>query len=125
MEVISEAKAKGIVRTHGTSCHTLEALQTAAASPWVEVDLARINPAKIAMDAPVDTVIGVLRQMKAAGKGVIGMKILGAGRLRTEVDKSLQFALSLDCVDAFTIGAESREEMLNVVKKIPAASVRA
>src|SRR5215472_2424138 len=47
MAVISEAKAKGIVRTHGTSCHTLEALKTAAASPWVEVDLARINPAKV------------------------------------------------------------------------------
>jgi 1-deoxyxylulose-5-phosphate synthase len=125
MEVISEAKAKRIVRTHGTSCHTLEALKTAAASPWVEVDLARINPAKVAMDAEVDTVIGVLRQMKAAGKGVIGMKILGAGRLRSEVDKSLQFALSLDCVDAFTIGAESRTEMLDLVNKIPAASVRA
>jgi len=125
MEVISEAKAKGIVRTHGTSCHTLDALKTAAASPWVEVDLARINPAKVAMDAEVDTVIGVLRRMKAAGKGVIGMKILGAGRLRGEVDKSLQFALSLDCVDAFTIGAESRAEMLDLVKKIPAASVRA
>ena len=91
----------------------------------MEVDLARINPAKIAMDAEVDTVIGVLRQMKAAGKGVIGMKILGAGRLRTEVDKSLQFALSLDCVDAFTIGSEGREEMMDLVKKIPAASVRA
>jgi len=125
MEVISEAKAKGIVRTHGTSCHTLEALKTAAASPWVEVDLARINPAKVAMDAEVDTVIGVLRRMKAAGKGVIGMKILGAGRLRNEVDKSLQFALSLDCVDAFTIGAESQAEMLGLVKKIPAASIRA
>jgi aryl-alcohol dehydrogenase-like predicted oxidoreductase len=125
MAAISEAKVKGIVRTHGTSCHTLDALRTAAASPWVEVDLARINPAKVAMDAEVDTVIGVLRQMKAAGKGVIGMKILGAGRLRTEVDKSLQFALSLDCVDAFTIGSESRAEMLELVKKIPAASLRA
>jgi aryl-alcohol dehydrogenase-like predicted oxidoreductase len=125
MAVISEAKAKGIVRTHGTSCHTLEALQTAAANPWVEVDLARINPAKVAMDSEVNTVIGVLRQMKAAGKGVIGMKILGAGRLRTEVDKSLQFALSLDCVDAFTIGSEGQSEMLDLVKKIPAASVRA
>jgi aryl-alcohol dehydrogenase-like predicted oxidoreductase len=125
MAVISEAKAKGIVRTHGTSCHTLEALKTAAASPWVEVDLARINPAKVAMDSEVDTVIGVLRQMKAAGKGVIGMKILGAGRLRTEVDKSLQFALSLDCVDAFTIGSEGRTEMMDLVKKIPSASVRA
>jgi aryl-alcohol dehydrogenase-like predicted oxidoreductase len=125
MAVISEAKAKGIVRTHGTSCHTLEALKTSAATPWVEVDLARINPAKVAMDSEVNTVIGVLRQMKAAGKGVIGMKILGAGRLRTEVDKSLQFALSLDCVDAFTIGSEGRAEMLDLVKKIPAASVRA
>ena len=39
--------------------------------------------------------------MKAAGKGVIGMKILGAGALRHKADESLQFALSLDCVDCF------------------------
>jgi 1-deoxyxylulose-5-phosphate synthase len=124
MAVISEAREKGIVRTHGTSCHTLDALKTAARTPWVQVDLARINPAKIAMDADPQTVIGVLRQMKAAGKGVIGMKILGAGKLRNKVDESLQFALSLDCVDCFTIGSESRAEMLDLVKKIPAASVR-
>ena len=124
MAVISEAREKGIVRTHGTSCHTLEALKTAARTPWVQVDLARINPAQVAMDADPQTVIGVLRQMKAAGKGVIGMKILGAGKLRNKVDESLQFALSLDCVDCFTIGSESRAEMLDLVKKIPDASKR-
>jgi aryl-alcohol dehydrogenase-like predicted oxidoreductase len=124
MAVISEAREKGIVRTHGTSCHTLDALKTAARTPWVQVDLARINPAQVAMDADPQTVIGVLRQMKAAGKGIIGMKILGAGKLRNKVDESLQFALSLDCVDCFTIGSESRAEMLDLVKKIPAASVR-
>ncbi|MCU1275714.1 MAG: aldo/keto reductase [Bryobacterales bacterium] len=124
MAVISEAREKGIVRTHGTSCHTLEALKTAARTPWVQVDLARINPARVAMDADPQTVIGVLREMKAAGKGVIGMKILGAGKLRNRVDESLQFALSLDCVDCFTIGSESRAEMLDLVNKIPAASVR-
>lgn len=124
MNVISEAREKGIVRTHGTSCHTLEALKTSARTPWVQVDLARINPAKVAMDADPQTVIGVLREMKAAGKGVIGMKILGAGRLRDRADECLQFALSLDCVDCFTIGAESREELADLVKKIPAASVR-
>jgi len=124
MAVISEAREKGIVRTHGTSCHTLDALKTAAGTPWVQVDLARINPAQVAMDADPQTVIGVLRQMKAAGKGVIGMKILGAGRLRHKVDESLQFALSLDCVDCFTIGSESRTEMLDLVNKIPAASTR-
>ena len=124
MAVISEAREKGIVRTHGTSCHTLGALKAAARHPWVEVDLARINPAQAQMDANPATVISVLKQMKAAGKGVIGMKILGAGALRNRVDESLQFALSLDCVDCFTIGSESRAEMEDLTRKIPAASVR-
>ncbi|HUS07570.1 MAG TPA: aldo/keto reductase [Bryobacteraceae bacterium] len=124
MAVISEAREKGIVRTHGTSCHTLQALKTAAATPWVEVDLARINPAQVAMDADPATVLAVLKQMKAAGKGVIGMKILGAGRLRDKADEALQFALAQDCVDCFTIGSESRAEMEDLLRKIPAASVR-
>jgi aryl-alcohol dehydrogenase-like predicted oxidoreductase len=124
MEVIAEAREKGIVRTHGVSCHTLEALKTAARTPWVQVDLARINPASVAMDADPKTVISVLREMKAAGKGIIGMKILGAGQLRNRADECLQYALALDCVDCFTIGSENREELAGLVSKIPAASVR-
>jgi aryl-alcohol dehydrogenase-like predicted oxidoreductase len=124
MAVLAEAREEGIIGTHGTSCHSLAALKTAAATPWVQVDLARINPAGIAMDADPATVIAVLRQMKAAGKGVIGMKILGAGRLRNKVDEALQFAMSLDCLDCITIGAESRDELAGLVSKIPAASLR-
>jgi aryl-alcohol dehydrogenase-like predicted oxidoreductase len=124
MTVIDELQEKGIVRTKGVSCHTLEALKTAAAEPWVEVDLARINPAKVAMDADPETVLGVLRQMKASGKGVIGMKILGAGRLRNRADECLQYALAQECVDCFTIGAEGQGELADLIRKIPAASVR-
>jgi len=90
----------------------------------VEVDLARFNPAQVAMDADPATVYGVLKEMKARGKGVIGMKILGAGKLRNKVDESLQYALAHDVLDCFTIGAESREQMEDLVRKIPAASVR-
>jgi hypothetical protein len=71
MDVISEAQDRGIVRTHGTYCHTLAALKTAAAEPWVEVDLARLNPARVAMDADPQTVSSVLREMERKGKGVI------------------------------------------------------
>jgi aryl-alcohol dehydrogenase-like predicted oxidoreductase len=124
MEVISEAREKGIVRTHGVSCHTLDALKVAAKSDWVQVDLARINPAGVAMDADPATVLAVLKQMKAAGKGIIGMKILGAGKLRNRVDECLQFVLAQEVVDCFTIGSESVQEMLDLTKKIPAASVR-
>lgn len=124
MDVLMEARDKKIVRTHGVSCHTLEALKTAAAEPWVQVDLARINPAQVAMDADPNTVLGVLRGMKRQGKGVIGMKILGAGKLRNRVDESLQYALAQDCVDCFTIGAESQQEQRDLINRIPAASVR-
>ncbi len=126
MDVISEARERGIVRTHGVSCHSLGALQTAARTPWVQVDLARINPAGVVMDADPATVLGVLREMKAAGKGVIGMKILGAGQLRGRVDEALRYALSLsqDCVDCFTIGSESAAEFVDLTKRIAAAGGR-
>ena len=124
MRCLCEAKEKGIIRAHGVSCHTLAALKAAAAEPWVEVDLARLNPAGRYMDADPKTVIGVLQQMKAAGKGVIGMKILGQGDLRNSVDEALQFATAQDVLDCFTIGSESRREFEDLVKKIPAASVR-
>jgi hypothetical protein len=44
--------------------------------------------------------------------------------LRDKADECLQFALSLDCVDCMTIGSESHAELGDLVKKIPAASVR-
>jgi 1-deoxyxylulose-5-phosphate synthase len=124
MEVISEAQDRGIVRSHGVSCHTIQALRTAAAEPWVEIDLARLNPARVAMDAEPAEVISVLKKMKAAGKGVIGMKILGQGALRNKADECLQFATAQDCLDCFTIGSESRAELEDLIRKIPAASTR-
>src|SRR5688500_19889624 len=51
MEYLEDAKRRGVIRAHGVSCHTLSALQLAAQTPWVEVDLARINPSGILMDA--------------------------------------------------------------------------
>ncbi len=124
MAVLSEAREKGIIRTHGVSCHTLDALKTAANSDWVQVDLVRFNPVGVAMDADPQTVLGVMRDMKAKGKGLIGMKVLGAGKLRNKADEALQFHLAHNEIDCFTIGAESRAELEDLLKKIPAASVR-
>src|SRR5438105_15074408 len=121
MDVLSEAKQKGIIRAHGCSCHSIEALRAAANSPWVEVDLARINPVGAQMDADPATVIGVLKQMKASGKAVVGMKILGAGQLRDRQDEAIKYALSLGILDAFTIGAENRNELEDLIRRIAAA----
>ncbi len=120
MDVLSEAKQKGIVRTHGCSCHSIEALRAAAKSPWVEIDLARINPIGSHMDADPQTVVSVLREMRAAGKAVIGMKILGQGDLRGRQSMALSYALSLGVLDAFTIGAESKAEQEDLIRRIAA-----
>ena len=73
------------------------------------------------MDADPATVVGVLKQMKAAGKGVIGMKILGQGTLRDRQDEGIKYALSLGLLDAFTIGAESKQEQEDLIRRISAA----
>jgi len=121
MDVLSEAKQKGIIRVHGCSCHTIEALRAAAKSPWVQVDFARINPVGAYMDADPATVISVLKEMKAAGKAVVGMKILGQGTLRNRQDEALKYALSNGVLDAFTIGAESKQEQEDLIRRIAAA----
>ncbi|HYL86605.1 MAG TPA: aldo/keto reductase [Candidatus Angelobacter sp.] len=121
MDVLSEAKEKGVIRAHGCSCHSIEALRAAAKSPWVDIDLVRINPVGAYMDSDPTTVVSVIREMKAAGKGVVGMKILGQGELRNRQDEALHFALSLDLLDAFTIGAESQSEQEDLIRRIAAA----
>jgi 1-deoxyxylulose-5-phosphate synthase len=121
MDVLSEARQKGVIRAHGCSCHSIEALRAAAKSPWVEIDLVRINPIGSHMDADPDAVVAVLREMKAAGKGIVGMKILGQGDLRDRQDEALKYALSLGVLDAFTIGAESKGEQQDLIRRIAAA----
>jgi aryl-alcohol dehydrogenase-like predicted oxidoreductase len=121
MDVLSEAKQKGIIRAHGCSCHTIQALRAAAKSPWVEIDLARINPVSAEMDADPATVVSVLKEMKSAGKAVVGMKILGQGALRNRQDEGIKYALSLGVLDAFTIGAESKQEQEDLIRRIAAA----
>jgi 1-deoxyxylulose-5-phosphate synthase len=121
MDVLSEAKQRGIIRTHGCSCHSIEALRAAAKSSWVEIDLARINPVGAYMDADPATVVSVLKEMKSAGKAVVGMKILGQGALRNRQDEGIKYALSLGVLDAFTIGAESKQEQEDLIRRVAAA----
>jgi hypothetical protein len=82
--------------------------------PRVEVDLVRINPIGSRMDADLDTVVSVPREMKAAGKGVMGIK-------RHRQDEAIKYALSLGVLDAFTIGSENKAEQQDLVRRIAAA----
>jgi len=125
MEALAEAREEGILRAHGVSCHSIGALETAADEPWVQVDLARFNPGGARMDADVATVQKVLTRMKKNGKAIIGMKVYGCGELLHMKDECLQFQTGTGIVDAFTMGLESIEQLKDIEKRLPEASVRA
>jgi predicted aldo/keto reductase-like oxidoreductase len=122
MNILSQAREKKLIRAHGVSCHTLEALQSSAASPWVQLDLARINQAGVVMDAKVPTVVDVLKQMKKSGKVIMGMKIFGNGKLVKQKDECLRFALAQEYMSCFTIGIESFDQFLDLEKRLPSLS---
>jgi len=121
MDILSEAKVKGIIRAHGVSCQSLPALRAAAASPWVDIDLVRLNPIGSHMDADPDTVIRVIRQMREQGKGIVGTKIGGQGDLRDRPAEAIRYALGTGVLDAITLGAESQNQQSNLIQRIAAA----
>jgi len=59
-----------------------------------------------------------MQEMKAAGKGVIGMKVLGEGQLKDRADEAIQFALNKRPAHCFTIGCESKEEVKANIDRI-------
>lgn len=121
MDILSDLKAKGIVKAHGVSVHSLEAMKAAVTNPWVDVVHARINPYGIAMDKPEPKeVVEVIRQLHESGKGVIGMKLVGNGKLRNDSEKinnSLKFVMGLGCVNAVIVGFESTDQIDNYIDR--------
>jgi aryl-alcohol dehydrogenase-like predicted oxidoreductase len=121
MDVLSQLKEKGHIRALGVSCHSLVALQAAAREPWVESVHARINPYGMSMDGPPEKVAPVLKDIHDAGKGVVGMKIIGEGRLRNDDerrDASVKYALTLGCVDVLNVGCETLAEVDDLAARV-------
>jgi predicted aldo/keto reductase-like oxidoreductase len=114
MDILDNLKHKGIIRAHGVSCHSLQSLQAAADEPWVDSVNVRINAYGKNMDAPVEKVEPVVRKLHKAGKGAIGMKLIGEGAFRNsdeQRDKSVRYVLGMGCVDAMVVGFEKIEEV--------------
>ncbi len=112
MDIMAELKERGLIRAHGVSVHSLEALKTAAEEPWVNVIHARVNPFGHRTDGPLEEVVPVLQKAHTNGKGIIGMKLIGEGSFDAEQRKTtLKTVMDLGCVDCLTVGFEKPEEV--------------
>ena len=133
MDGFDQAKEKKWIRAKGVSCHNLPALRAAVASDWTEVHLVRVNPQGSHMDgmeperwgseAPfndVTPVLAELKAMRAKGRGVIGMKIIGNGDFLAPEDreKSIRFAMARPELDAVVIGFKNTDEVDEAIKRM-------
>ena len=122
MDKLESLKAKNIIRAHGVSVHSLEAMEAAADSPWVDVVHVRVNPYGEAMDKKDPAlVIPVIEKLHKSGKGVIGMKLIGNGNFRNDsekIDASLKYVLGLGTIDLITVGFENPEQIDNYLARI-------
>jgi aryl-alcohol dehydrogenase-like predicted oxidoreductase len=122
MDILDTLKSKKVIRAHGVSVHSLEAMEAAAASPWVDVIHVRINPYGEVMDRKdPEQVIGVIKRLHNSGKGVIGMKLIGNGKFRHDSEKieaTLKYVLGLGTVDMIIIGFELPEQVDNYAGRV-------
>ena len=100
-------------------------MKAAVDHPWVDVIHVRINPYGIAMDKPdPKEVVEVIQQLHRSGKGVIGMKLVGNGKLRDDskkIDSSLRFVLGLGSVNNVIVGFESIDQVDNYIDRMESA----
>jgi predicted aldo/keto reductase-like oxidoreductase len=122
MDILENLKSKGIIRAHGISVHSLQALEVAAASEWVDVIHVRINPFGASMDSKDPAqVVPVIEKLHKSGKGVIGMKLIGNGRFRDDsekIDQSLRYVFALGTVDLIIVGFEKPEQIDNYIVRV-------
>ncbi len=112
LDCLLEYKRKGIVRAIGLSTHTLEGLRPALGHPELEVVLPCVNRKGLGVnDVTLEELVPLLRELRAMGKGVYAMKPLGGGHFFDDVENSLNYIRSLDCVDSIAVGMKSAAEV--------------
>jgi aryl-alcohol dehydrogenase-like predicted oxidoreductase len=131
MDAFDDAREKKWIRAKGVSCHSLPALRTAIATNWTEVHLVRVNPQGKHIDGmeedvwnlsdhDVTPVLAELKTMRARGRGIIGMKIIGNGDFVKPEDRerSIRFAMARPELDAVVIGFKSAVEIDEAIKRM-------
>lgn len=116
MDVFTDAKRKGKIRSCGITCHNFGALEAALASDWVEINQVRWNARASHMDNNVETVRTLFAKMRAKGQGMIGMKVVGQGDIingsrAMSPEDCFKFQVASGVVDAFVVGVENIEQI--------------
>jgi aryl-alcohol dehydrogenase-like predicted oxidoreductase len=127
---ILHAQSKKIIGARGASVHGLPALRQMPNNDWLEIAMIRMNHNGTRMDGPtwadgnnpsdVDEVVGHVRKVRSQGKGVVSMKLAGAGAFTRQQDRqaAMRFAFRNAGVDAVTVGFKNTQEIDEAISNL-------
>jgi len=120
MEALERCKKAGKIRSHGCSFHGSGALMAAPGVDWLDVAHVQVNPFGRNMGLHPAKTLECVRKLKASGKGIVGMKILGVGSLAKEgkMDESIAWTLKNGAADVLNIGFLTEWEIDDMARRI-------
>jgi len=128
-DAILEAQSRKTIVTHGASIHGLPALRQVPGNKWLDVAMIRMNHKGVKMDnetnswsAPGDVseAVAHTQQARAAGMGIISMKLIGEGAFTDRADRqrAMRFAFRNAGVDCVTVGYKSTAEIDEAIENL-------
>jgi len=130
-EGILQAEARKVVLSHGASVHGLPALRQVPGNKWLQVAMIRMNHKGTRMDTEdnsaydmgdVGQVVTHVKEARAAGMGIISMKLVGEGVFdHEERQAAMRFAFRNAGVDSVTLGYKSPAEVDEAIENLNAA----
>lgn len=129
---LSNEKQNQHILLHGASIHGLPALESASECSWSEINLCRMNPmgkhvdgAEGKRDEPsnVPLALKFIKKIHNSGRGVVCMKIIGEGDFKEsdQREKSIQFIIKYEYVDAIVVGFKNISEIDDVINRVKRA----
>jgi 1-deoxyxylulose-5-phosphate synthase len=128
---ILQAQSRKIIVSRGASIHGLPALRQVPANKWLQVAMIRMNHNGTRMDNEANSwddrgnvaeVINHVHQARAAGLGIISMKLIGEGVFNHEERQAaMRAAFQQAGVDCVTVGYKSPTEIDEAIENLNAA----
>lgn len=113
LEFYLNQKEKGKIKAVGASTHNIEAVNTLAEMPEIDVIHPLINKAGIGIgDGTVDEMLKAIKKANENKKGIYSMKPLGGGNLISQYEESMKFILDVPYIHSVAVGMQSIEEVI-------------
>jgi aryl-alcohol dehydrogenase-like predicted oxidoreductase len=130
-DAVLVAQERKAVICRGASVHGLPALRQVPDFNWLQVAMIRVNHKGTRMDTEiadgpglgnVPEVVTHIQKAKAAGMGVISMKLTGEGTFnQSDRQRAMRFAFRNAGVDSVTVGYKNNAEIDEAIANLNAA----